>query len=803
MFAILVIVAACLSVSKAATVDFARDVQPLLQKRCVTCHGPDQQMASLRFDDRDAASPVIRPGNAAASRLIQMVTEGRNGKVMPPAGPRLTAAEVDILRQWIDQGAQWPQSETARRPAARSAHWAFQPIRRVASSSTIDAFILACLQKEGVAPSPEADRRTLIRRLSFDLIGLPPTPDEISAYLADSSPAGYERVVDRLLASPHYGEKWARHWLDLARYADSDGYEQDSIRPHAWRYRDWVIHALNRNMPFDQFTIEQIAGDLIPNATDEQLAATGFHRNTLTSREGGIDVEQLRDEQVMDRANTLGAVWLGLTVECARCHDHKFDPISQKEYYQLFAFFNGAAEVNVDSPVPAEIDAYLRRRPAYETKLATLLAKHRVAELQPKWEAELKDAAAHPEARLEWTQNLDYVRVYLDHGPEILMLPPAERTWKQSHGLTRVFLKSPGPLGSRPEAQSAKLGEGFKEFEELDAEYPGLSELPVIRETANPPKTYIHLRGDFRSPGVEVQPGTPAVLPPMPAGATPNRMALARWLVSPQNPLTARVAVDRIWQELFGAGLVATSSDFGTRGDPPSHPELLDFLASEFQDGWNVKRLQKLIVMSAAYRQSSKSRPDLEPRDPSNILLARQSRLRLPAETIRDASLAVSGLLNPEVGGRSIRPPMPKGMLGVAYRANWKESQGPDRYRRGLYIFLQRSIPYPLLINFDAPSSLVTCTRRERSTTPLQALTLLNDPVFFEAAQALAARVSSQPGDLPRQIDYAFELSLGRPPQPDERRQLMHYYDSAKPAATAWTGLASVLLNLDEFITRE
>jgi len=421
---------------------------------------------------------------------------------------------------------------------------------------------------------------------------------------------------------------------------------------------------------------------------------------------------------------------------------------------------------------------------------------------------ELKDAAAHPQARLEWTQDLDYLRVYMDHGPEVLMIPPGQRTPKQAHAIMRVFLKSPGPLAGWPEAKGISFSGGFKMLEDLDAAYPGLSELPVIREMANAPPAYVHLRGDFRSPGVEVHPDTPAVLPALPAGEKHDRLALARWLVSPQNPLTARVAVNRIWQEFFGTGLVATSADFGSRGDVPSHPELLDFLAAEFRDsGWNVKRIQKLIVMSATYRQSDKERDDLKTRDPENRLLARQSRLRLPAELIRDEALAVSGLLNPAVGGRSIRPPMPAGSLGVAYRAKWEESQGPDRYRRGLYIFLQRSVPYPQLINFDAPNSLTACARRDRSTTPLQALNLLNDPVFFEAAQALASRILRESrGELSQKIDYAFELALGRPPAAAEREQLMSYYSASRRRQdenAAWVGLGSVLLNLDEFITRE
>jgi mono/diheme cytochrome c family protein len=790
----------------AAAPDFNRDVRPLLEKHCLLCHGPGQQMAGLRFDRPDGASRVIVPGDASASRVVEMVTTGRDGKVMPPVGPRLSADEVSRLRAWIDAGAVWPAD------AARI-HWAFQAPRRPelprTEANPVDSFVLARLQKEGIASSPGAAPATLIRRASLDITGLLPTEAELEAFAADHSPQAYEHLIDRLLASPHYGEKWARHWLDLARYADSDGYEQDSIRLNAWRYRDWVIRALNRNMRFDEFTIEQIAGDLLPGATVEQRAATGFHRNTLTSREGGIDVEQLRDEQVMDRTNTIGTVWLGLTIECARCHDHKYDPISQRDYYQLFAFLNGAEEVNLPDPVPDETGPYQQKLPEYQKKLAGLLARYRIAELQPRWEKELLHAMANPEERLEWTQNLDYVRVYLDHGWEVLKTPPEQRTWKQAHGLTRVFLKSPGPLGSSPEMKALKFSSGFQEFEALDAAYPQLSEIPAIAEMANPPRTFVHLRGDFRSPGDEAHPDTPAVLPALPKGPKHDRMALARWLVSADNPLTARVAVNRMWQELFGKGIVATSEDFGIRSDPPSHPELLDWLACEFvQSGWDVKHMLKLMMMSATYRQSSHARPELEQRDPGNRLLARQNRLRLPAELIRDAMLQASGLINLTIGGRSVRPPMPAALVKVAYRARWEESTGPDRYRRGLYTFFQRSIPYPQLMLFDAPNSLVTCPRRERSTTPLQALELLDDPVFFEGARAMASRVLRDCAgcDFRAKLNRAYRLALARDARPDELAVMSRYYDAERTRqdeTAAWTALSSVLLNLDEFITRE
>jgi hypothetical protein len=801
-------------------VSFARDVQPILRKRCIVCHGAEVRQSGLRLDSRRAAleggysGVAIKPGDSAGSRLIALVS-GKGAVKMPPAGPSLTEAEVLTLRRWIDQGADWPQGIDPEPPRPLPSHWAFRPVRKPAlpqgmagAETAIDAFVLARLQKEGITPSPEADRRTLLRRVSFDLIGLPPSPAESGEFMADNRDGAWERAVDRLLASPHFGERWARMWLDLARYADSDGYEQDQVRPHAWRYRDWVIRAFNRNLPFDRFTVEQIAGDLLPAATLEQKTATGFHRNTLTSREGGIDLEQLRTEQVADRAITAGSVWLGLTFECARCHDHKYDPLSQRDFYRFYAFFDNLEETNLSDPVPGEAGPYLRNRPVYEKKYAALKARYRVDELQPKWEREVLRAMGDPSERLEWTQVLDYLAVYQDHGHEILKTAPHLRTFRQAHDLTRVFLKYPGPLASWPEAKGNKFSQGFQELEELDARYPGLSEVPVVVESDRRRRTHLLLRGDFRSPGVEVTPGTPEFLPPPRPEGEPSRLALARWLVSPDNPLTARVFVNRVWQELFGRGLVTTPEDFGTRGDPPSHPELLDWLASRFRESnWNVKALIREIVLSSTYRRSSKARPDLQERDLENRLLARQNRLRLPAELIRDAMLSASDLLYPVVGGRSVRPPLPAGMLRVAYRVKWEESEGPERYRRGLYTFVQRSLPHPQLMAFDAPTSLVTCSRRERSTTPLQALALLNSPESGEAALALAYRILREAqGGRGDRLRHAFLLCLGREPDDEEVSTFSRYLDARhgrEPEVDAWTGVAAILLNLDEFITRE
>lgn len=786
-----------------AAPDFVRDVQRILRTRCYACHSANRPQSGLRLDRRADAlaggysGAVIKPGDSSASRLYSLIA-GKETLTMPPGGAKLPPAEIETIRSWIDAGAPWPDSAADSPLRSRApSHWSFQPVIKPAipassAPNPIDAFVLAQLKQQNIQPSPQAERHTLIRRVSLDLTGLPPTPEDLRRNET------YEQLVDRLLSSPHFGEKWGRMWLDLARYADSDGYEQDQVRPHAWRYRQWVINAFNQNLPFDRFTIEQVAGDLLPNPTKPQLTAAGFHRNTLTSREGGIDVEQLRTDQVMDRAITTASVWLGLTFECARCHDHKYDPITQRDVYKLYAFFNSADEVNLEAPLDGERARIDRTRAEYERQYADILAKARVAELLPRWEAEVNKAMADPAARLEWTQVLDYLAVYQDRGHDILRTPPAQRTFRQSHDLTRVFLKYPGPLGSWPDAKNVKFSEGFNALEALDAKFPGVSEIPTIHERAQPRPSHIFIRGDFRSPGIAVQPGTPDALPPLPT-AHPNRLALAQWLVSPANPLTARVTVNRFWQELFGRGLVTTPEDFGARGDKPTHPELLDYLAAQFRDsGWNIKALIRTIVLSSTYRQSSKQRADVV--DPENRLLARQNRFRLPAELIRDAALIASGLLNPAVGGKSVRPPMPAGSLKVAYRVKWEESQGADRYRRGMYTFMQRSLPHPELMNFDAPNSLTSCSRRTRSTTPLQALNLLNAPEFNEAAQALAARVQRErPADFNEQLTYAFQLCLSRNPSPDEAATLDRYYREHH----RWDGVAAILLNLDEFITRE
>lgn len=824
---------------------FGEDIAPIFADRCEACHGPSQQMNGLRLDRAaDAlrggyAGAVIAPGDSAGSKLVLMVAGTVDGKRMPPSGAPLTSDQIGLLRAWIDQGAEWPQPDSAKGTGQpTSSHWAFQPIRRpeppaVANDSwllnAVDRFVLARLEQEGVEPSPPAPSATLVRRLSLDLTGLPPTLAEVAAFLADRSPQAYEELVDRLLDSPHYAEKWARHWLDLARFADSDGFRGDNFRPHAWRYRHWVIQAFDRDMPFDQFTLEQLAGDLLPNRTGDQHVATGFHRNTPTNTEGGSDPEQWRFEQVVNRTNTVGTVWLGLTVGCAQCHDHKYDPLTQREYYQLFAFFNDLEEVDIDAPLPGERGAYLRALPDYQHRRRDLLEQHEVFQRKPPWEAKVLWAADHPGESAAWDVTFDELRTYVNLGERIIRTPPERRSARHEKALTDFFVREYGRVLSKQEHEELGYAELAQELRALDESLPPFGEAQAVQVEARPRQTHIHLGGSYKSAGVPVEPGLPAWLPAAGSGARLTRVELARWLVSTENPLTARVAVNRVWQELFGQGLVPSSENFGIQGDPPSHPELLDWLAADFANGgWSWKGLLKTIVMSATYRQASDRRAALEARDPANVLVARQERLRLPAELIRDASLAVSGLLDTRVGGRSVRPPQPEGArrMGSSDGA-WKVSEGPDRYRRGLYIQYQRMAPYPLLSAFDMPDTYEAACKRGRTNTPLQALNLLNDPAFVEAAQGLAVRaVTEFQGGLEDRLQQVFRLCLARSPDLDElhslraswarQRGILERNPSSGDAlfalklpgvsrldGAAWVTLASALLNLDEFLTRE
>jgi len=1004
--------------------DYARDVAPILREHCVSCHGPKEPESDLRLDSRAAvlaggmSGPVLLAGRSAESLLVRHL-DGRASPRMPHKKPPLPPTDIARIAAWIDAGV--PGGDERPAPAGAGAmagvHWAYvkpvrPPVPAVARAewvrSPIDAFVLARLEKESLPPSPEASRETLIRRLSLDLVGLPPTPGEIDAFLADERPGAYERVVDRLLASPHYGERWARPWLDLARYADTNGYEKDQRRT-AWKYRDWVIDALNRDLSFRDFTIEQLAGDMLPGATVEQRTATGFHRNTQLNQEGGIDVEEARFETLVDRVNTTGTVWLGTTLACAQCHNHKFDPVSQKDYYRMLAFYDNAeysvygqgeeivdrwiVEPDLEMPTPeqakrreaprreaeglrleidardlgAELAAFEREiaGPApvftpllpvrFEAKSGAAFRKLSDGSLLVSGEVKDKDTytvtiragsagvtafrlEALPDPSLprqgpgrassgafvvtglavrEGSRAIPLVRAAADVNEKrrsaallldghddtgwgvttdeeagrprfaVVQLSPRgassgsgavsprgasltftlefQSGWphvQSSLGrfrLSATSAKDPfgglpvpdevrrvldTPKGRRTAEQEAGLLAWFRPLApSLDAPRDRLrtvqAELdemkvvttPVLRERASfeRPSTLLRNRGSFMSPGERVYAAVPAALGSLPDDQPPNRLGLARWLVSPDNPLTARVAVNRYWETLFGRGLVATVEDLGTQGERPSHPDLLDWLAVEFEEkGWSQKTLLREIVTSATYRQSSAAMPALRERDPENRLLARGARFRVEAEMVRDVALAASGLLSPKVGGPSVYPLQPEGIWNVPYSSmKWETSTGEDLHRRSLYTFLRRSSPYPGLRTFDAPSREQCTARRVRTNTPLQALTTLNDPVFIDAARALADRMMAEGGgDSASRVAYGHRLCTARRPGEADLADLREFYerertrfsrepesakallagDAGKPGAVeraSLTMVANVLLSLDATLTRE
>ncbi len=765
------------------SVSFNWDVRPLLSENCLACHGNDaaKREAKLRlddpksvFDDTRRGGPIVVPGDPSASELIRRITSDDPDERMPPpeSGKSLSSTNIETMRQWVADGAVFEE------------HWSFIPPRRTTpddvsnpewSTNTIDAFILARLEEEGITPAQEATRRTLIRRVFLDVIGLPPSPEEVEAFLRDDTPGAYARLVDSLLESPHFGERWGRHWLDAARYADSSGYSEDSPRS-IWPYRDWVINALNDNMPFDQFVVEQLAGDLLPNASLAQKIATGFHRNTMTNEEGGIDPEEFRVHAVIDRVNTTGSVLLGLTVGCAQCHDHKYDPISHKEFYGLFAFFNNDNDVELtvssqeDIAARQLIEAGVAR---VESRLKAYVAGNLAA-----WEANLTPERVATFS--EPVQNaLSVARERRDMRDNLLV---ADRFIRDDEQATGMRANMDSLLEDAPEIHTTLV---------LENRYGGRS-------------THLLMMGDYTQPGEVIAPEVPAVLHDIDASAKGTRLDLARWIADPANPLTARVMVNRMWQHLFGRGLVETENDFGTQGAQPSHPELLDWLATEFvETGWDMKAMIRLLVTSSTYRASSNARPELLDADPVNRLWARQNRLRLDAEIIRDAGLAVSGLLNRTVGGPGVHPPQPDGVMNLGrLHHDWETDEDWQRYRRGMYTYFWRGTPHPALIVFDAPTAITTCTRRQRSTTPLQALTLLNDDQFHEMAQALAHRLATANGSDTDRIALAFNLCVGRDPTPKESRiatQLLA--NNSDP--NRWQPLARVMLNVDEFINRE
>jgi mono/diheme cytochrome c family protein len=1013
--------------SAADAVDFQRDVRPVLADTCFKCHGPDAgaRKAKLRLDVRAEAlkggrsrQPAIVPGKPEASELVRRLESTDETEMMPPpdSGKKLTPRQVELLRRWVASGANYQQ------------HWALvppvrPPLPKVRDAgwvrTPIDAFLLARLEREGLRPSPEASKETLLRRLSLDLTGLPPTPEEIDAFLKDASPKAYENAVERLLASPHYGERWARHWLDAARYADSDGFEKDKPR-QVWMYRDWVVSAFNRDLPYDRFIVEQIAGDLLPNPTQGQLVATGLLRNSMVNEEGGIDPEQFRMEAMFDRMDALGKSVLGLTVQCAQCHDHKYDPLRQEDYYRLFAYLNDTDEANIAVYAPeeqkkrAEVlrgireveDGLKHRTPDWRQKMAEWEA--RVRNDQPEWSVVRVTNAGdnsqryvyHDDGSLtawgyaptKWTSQftgqtdakritgfrlemltdpnlplggpgrsplglfalseitvevadpktpgkrtrVKLVSATADFGNEEKPLEPMfdDRTGKKRvtgpvafavdgkddtawgidagpgrrnvdrkavfvpekpvempNGAVLTFhLKQMHGGWNSDDNQNNNLGR-FR-FSVTSAERPVADPLPrtVRNLLALPPDsrtpahvaavfsywrttvpqwkeanariealwkqhpagaaqltmaarlqhrtTFLLTRGDFLKPARPVTPGVPAALHPLPAAAEPNRLGLAKWLVSRDAPTTARAVVNRVWQAYFGTGLVSTSEDFGTQGEPPTHPELLDWLAVEFMDsGWSFKHLHRLIVTSSAYRQSSKVTPELLQKDPANRLLARGARFRVEGEVVRDIALSAGGLLNPKVGGPPVHPPAPDFLFKppASYGPKvWVEDKGEERYRRALYTFRFRSVPYPVLTNFDTPNGDASCVRRVRSNTPLQALTTLNETLFLECARGLAQKALADGGSADRdRVVYAFRRCTGRKPTARELDVLLGFLSrqtekfsapgakpwelaandpahppklpgGASPAqAAAWTALSRLLLNLDETITRE
>ena len=996
----------------ALALDFDRDIRPILSDNCFSCHGPDEKrrMGNLRLDAKDGgAFRVVKPGDSAHSVLFSRISTGEKGKRMPPVGDGLTEKQVSLVKAWIDSGAKW---ET---------HWSFvapkrvdppAPVRAGWVRNPVDNFILARLEQENLKPSAEADKATLLRRVTFDLTGLPPTLAEVDSFLADKSPNAYEKRVDALLARPQYGERMAMQWLDLARYSDTHGYHIDSHR-EMWHWRDWLIEAFNRNEPYDQFTVDQLAGDLIPNATTEQKLATGFNRNHMINFEGGAIPEEYQNEYVVDRLEATSNVFMGLTMGCARCHDHKYDPISQRDFYRFYAFFNTIPEQGLDgkkgnaAPFLQLPDAQQAKR--LEELKAGIAAKEKaldekeISALLEKWQprlasapkdgllahysmdGSLDDSSGHyrdgrflmgeaafsagivnKQAEFDAQTQAEFgtfdvggtfalsfwyrsgakepVEVFdggrfafstdeaipignLQRGAHLIFragafevktkerLPnstwyhltvncdpqgirllvngkPQEvdrrtvpaggekftlRTAKGFRGqldelriysrlLTHAdveILKDVEPANAslriaekkRSKEQEARLRDFFltnaaaepyrsnwvslqamkKEKEELDSVVPTSM---VMEEMAKPRETAVLARGDYRNRGEIVQPGVPAMLPPLPKDAPLNRLTLAKWLVDPAHPLTARVAVNRYWQLYFGTGLVKTVEDFGSQGEPPSHPELLDWLATDFvRTGWDIKAMQKLIVTSAAYRQSSRVTPELEEKDPENRLIARGPRFRLPAEMVRDNALAVSGLLKERVGGPSVFPYQPKGLweetaFGDVYSAQtYTPSHGDDLYRRGMYTFWKRTSGPPSMITFDAPDREKCLARRSVTNTPLQALVLMNDPVYLEASRWLAHRILTEaPSDPGKRIAYAFRLATARAPRtqevqvlrdmaekelaayrkdPGAARKLLSIGESPvdpkldAPEFAAWMTVSSSILNLDETITKQ
>ncbi|MCB1275684.1 PSD1 and planctomycete cytochrome C domain-containing protein [Prosthecobacter sp.] len=973
-FSILALVA--LGGTAGAAVDFVQDIQPIFSEHCYKCHGPHKQEAAFRLDNKSIALKggdfgiAIIAGNADDSRLMHAVL-GTNPKMrMPRKGDPLTADEIAKLKSWIDAGADWPESASVK-IEQRTDHWAFKPPVRpkvpANAKHPIDAFIRERLEKEDLKPSPKAAPETLRRRIYLDLVGLPPEPSDTSSL---------SELPDKLLQSPHYGERWARHWLDGAHYADSNGYEKDPMR-FIWFYRDWVINAYNRDMPYNQFIIEQIAGDELPKATQDQIVATGFLRNSMINEEGGVDPEQFRMEAMFDHMEVIGRSILGLSIGCAQCHNHKYDPISQEEYYRMFAYLNNDNEpwrVVYSSKEQMQRSQLLARIAELENKL-----KHdhpdwkqrmdewtkQIKAAQPQWRTlHFEDdpsggekALRQPDGsilaqgyaptksevkfvvKLDAPQTINAFRLELMNDPNLPAYGPG-RSQKGTAALTEFnatmkiddketklkFVKAsadfgepentplapyardkesdkdkrvtgpisyaidgddktawgidagPGrrnvprnavfvlekPIEVKPDSeltigvsmkhggwnsddlQTMNLGRYrisstdaanaeanplygknnafavFRitvpewkavndEIESLWKQHPEGATTLVLDARDQPRMTTVLKRGDFTKPGDKVTTGVPSVLNPLPKNADSSRLTFAKWLADKNSPTTARAYVNRVWQAVFGTGLVETAEDFGTQGTPPSHPELLDWLAVDFMEHqWSTKHLLKLIVTSETYQQSSKVTPLLLERDPYNRLLARGPRFRVEGEVVRDIQLAASGLLNPEVGGRPVMPPAPAYLFEkpASYAPfPWHVEDGAEKYRRSIYVFRRRSTPYPFLSTFDVPNGESSCIRRSKSNTPLQALMTLNETMSMETAKALGERMWKEGGaDDTSRIAYGFKLCTGRAPTPKESNVLLtmlHRHEQKQGELVPQTLVARVLLNLDETITKE
>lgn len=809
--------------------DFSRDIQPILSENCYHCHGPDkaERKGGLRLDDEKAAKETkdgltaILAGKSADSEIIKRIFSHDPDEVMPTpkSNRRLTPQQKEMLRRWIDEGATWGQ------------HWAFMRVEAPAVPSVpggtgreanpIDGFIRSKLAVEKLEPSPEAGKATLIRRVTLDLTGVPPTPAEVSAFLADTSPQAYERVVDRLLQSPRYGERWSWDWLDAARYADTNGYQGDPTRT-MWPWRDWVVQAINENMPYDQFTVWQLAGDLLPAATMNQRLATGFNRNHMFNGEGGRIPEETRVENVFDRVETTGTVWLGLTMSCTKCHDHKFDPLSQKDYYGLYDLFNqtteeGRAGAGRTGGVPPVLDfgkpeevAELGRREAAVREAAKLVEAFEATRF-PRDKG--KAAAESPAAKPLSSEIL-----------QALQMAAAQRPIGFLDRLTKQFEAEAGYV-----AVLKPLRAAVKRRDQLSS---AITRVMVMDTIAKPRDTFVLVKGIYDKPTTDkVTAGVPAVLPPLSPDAPRNRLGLAEWLVHRENPLTARVTVNRYWQALFGIGLVKTAEDFGVQGEKPVHQPLLDWLAVNFMEsGWDVKALHKLMVMSATYRQSSAVTPALLERDPENRLMARAARHRLPSWMIRDAALFASGLLKEKLGGPPVKGYQPEGIWEEATfgKITYKQDSGEALHRRTLYTFWRRIVGPTML--FDNPARQYCSVNVSRTNTPLHALITLNDITYVEAARALAQRVLLAEKDDSARLNRAFQWVLARDSQAGESAlllkrlaELRSHYAADQPASekllatgesprdpslnatehAAWTTLCLLVLNLDEALTKE